>query len=125
MTTPLRVTDVLDRTAKANAARPAYRVKKHGPWETTDWRTYRPQVRRAAKGMMALGLEPGNCVTIIGANSPEWFLADIGAIAAGGIPAGIYATNTGEQCQYIAQHCEARIAFVQNAEQLAKFRAVR
>src|SRR4029079_12447061 len=63
--------------------------------------------------------------TIIGANSPEWFLADIGAIAAGGIPAGIYATNTAEQCQYIAHHCDATIAFVQNAEQLAKFRAAR
>jgi len=125
MTTPLRVIDVLDRTAKTHATRPAFRIKKNGTWETTDWQSYRDQVRRAAKGMIALGLAPGDCVTIIGANSPEWFLADIGAIAAGGIPAGIYATNTAEQCQYIAHHCDATIAFVQNAEQLAKFRAAR
>jgi long-subunit acyl-CoA synthetase (AMP-forming) len=78
-----------------------------------------------AKALIALGVEPGNHVTIIGFNSAEWFIADIGAIAAGAIPAGIYTTNTAEQCQYIAEHCEARVAFVENAEQLAKFRAVR
>jgi len=125
MTTPLRVTDVLDRTVIANAERPAYRVKKNGTWETTTWQQYREQVRRAARGFTALGLEPGGYVTIIGANCPEWFVADIGAIAAGGIPAGIYATNTAEQCQYIAKHCDAQIAVVENAEQLAKFRAIR
>ncbi|HEY9229928.1 MAG TPA: AMP-binding protein, partial [Gemmatimonadaceae bacterium] len=74
---------------------------------------------------ISLGVQPGQHVTIIGFNSPEWFIADIAAIAAGAIPAGIYTTNTPEQCQYIAEHCEARVAFVENVEQLAKFRAVR
>jgi long-subunit acyl-CoA synthetase (AMP-forming) len=122
---PLRVTDVLARTAAAHPDRPALRHKVNGAWQAVTWRDYHDQIRRAARGFMALGLGPGECITIIGYNCPEWFVADLAAIAAGGVPAGIYTTNTPEQCQYIAEHCEARIAVVENAEQLAKFRAVR
>jgi long-subunit acyl-CoA synthetase (AMP-forming) len=120
-----RIIDAFDRTAAARAEHPALYSRRNGRWEPTTWREYRQQVRLAARALIALGVEPGNHVTIIGFNSAEWFVADIGAIAAGAIPAGIYTTNTAEQCQYIAEHCEARVAFVENAEQLAKFRAVR
>ena len=122
---PTRIIDAFDRTAMARAEHPALYSRRNGRWEPTTWREYRQQVRLAARALIALGVEPGNHVTIIGFNSAEWFIADIGAIAAGAIPAGIYTTNTAEQCQYIAEHCEARVAFVENAEQLAKFRAVR
>lgn len=122
---PTRIIDAFDRTAAARAEHPALYSRRNGRWEPTTWREYRQQVRLAARALIALGVEPGNHVTIIGFNSAEWFIADIGAIAAGAIPAGIYTTNTAEQCQYIAEHCEARVAFVENVEQLAKFRAVR
>src|SRR4029079_13855534 len=42
-----------------------------------------------------------------------------------GMPAGIYATNTAEQCWYIAHHCEARVAVVEDETQLGKFFAFR
>src|SRR5687768_3950134 len=121
----LRVPDLLDRSARAYSDKPALKVKRGGGWQTISWREYREQVRLAARALMALGVEPGECVVLIGANSPEWFIGNVGAIAAGGIPAGIYTTSTAEQCKYIAQHCEARVAFVENAAQLAKFRAIR
>ena len=89
------------------------------------WREYRDQVRLAARALISLGVQPGEHVTILGYNCAEWFIADIGAIAAGAIPAGIYTTSTAEQCRYIADHCAARVAFVENEEQLAKFRAIR
>jgi len=96
-----------------------------GQWETTTWREYRDQVRLAARALIALGFDAGEHVVILGYNCPEWFIADVGAIAACGIPAGIYTTSTPEQCRYIAAHCAARVAFVENDLQLAKFRAVR
>jgi long-subunit acyl-CoA synthetase (AMP-forming) len=122
---PTRIIDALDRTALARGDNPALRRKRDGQWETTTWRGYREQVRLAGRAMIALGVEPGEHVVILGYNCPEWFVADIGAIAAGAIPAGIYTTNTPEQCRYIAGHCDARVAFVENDAQLAKFRAVR
>jgi long-subunit acyl-CoA synthetase (AMP-forming) len=122
---PTRIIDALDRTAGARCDNPALRRKRDGQWDTTTWREYREQVRLAGRALIALGVEPGEHVVILGYNCPEWFVADIGAIAAGAIPAGIYTTNTPEQCRYIAAHCDARVAFVENDAQLAKFRAVR
>ena len=119
------VMDVFERTAAEHAHRAALRWKRHGRWETLVWREYREQVRRTARALMHLGVAPGQCVTIIGFNRLEWFLADIGAICAGAIPAGIYTTSTSEQCEFIARHCEAPVAFVENREQLAKFLVVR
>ena len=121
----LRVTDVLDRAAQQWPDRPALRAKHGGEWRATTWRDYRDQARLAARGFMAMGLEPGDAVVIIGFNCPEWFLADVGAIYAGGVPAGIYTTSSAEQCGWIAAHAAARVAVVENAEQLQKFLAVR
>lgn len=90
------------------------RAKKDGRWQTTSWRAYHEQVMLVARGLMALGLEPGSVVVIMAANSPQWFLSAIGTIAAGGIPAGIYTTTPAEQCCYIAEHSDAVIAIVQD-----------
>ncbi len=122
---PTRIIDALERTAASRADLPALYRKRNGTWDSITWREYRRQIRQAARALIALGVGPGEHVTIIGFNCAEWFVADIAAIAAGAIPAGIYTTNTPEQCQYIAEHCAARVAFVENAEQLAKFLAIR
>lgn len=74
---------------------------------------------------MALGLEKGKSVSILGYNCPQWYISNLAAIFAGGIPSGIYTTNSPEQCRYIAEHSEANIIVVENAEQLAKIMKVR
>ncbi|MCA9651462.1 MAG: AMP-binding protein [Myxococcales bacterium] len=119
------VMEVFDKTAKQNAGRPALKVKKNGKWVTTTWREYHEQVVTAARAFVSLGLEPGKGVSIIGFNCPQWVIADLAAIYAGGCPAGIYTTNSPDQCRYIAEHAEAQVAVVENAAQLAKFLEIR
>ena len=121
----LRVMDVLERTARQHGPRPALRVRRQGTWKTWSWNEYRQQVRQVARALIALGTQPGAGVGIIGYNCPEWFLADVGAIYAGLVPAGIYTTSSPEQCEYIAHHCEAAVVFVENKEHLDKFLQVR
>ena len=75
-------------------------------WQQITWIEYLALVRNAAKSFMHLGLERFGCVSIIGFNSPEWVIADLAAIAAGGAAAGIYATNGPDACAYIAEHME-------------------
>ncbi|HYU32108.1 MAG TPA: AMP-binding protein [Thermoanaerobaculia bacterium] len=123
--TPETIMSVLERTARDHGERPAMRVKDGGQWRTTTWKEYREQAWLAARGFLRLGLAPGQGVAIMGFNRPEWFLADVGAIAAGGIPAGIYITNSPEQCQYIADHAEAAVAVVENTHYLDVFRQIR
>jgi long-chain acyl-CoA synthetase len=122
---PTRIIDAFERHARERPDAPALHFVRDGRWDTLRWRDYRDEVRLAARAMISLGVAPGERVTIIGFNCAEWFIADLGAIAAGAIPAGIYTTNTAEQCEYVARHCAARIAFVEDAEQLAKFREIR
>ena len=94
---------------------------EHDAWQQLTWTAYLAVVRRAAKALMHLGLERFGCVSIIGFNSPEWLIADLAAIAAGGAAAGIYATNGPEACAYIAEHSKSSVVVVENEKHLAKF----
>jgi len=109
----------------AHGARPALRVRRGETVVTTTWTQYGEAVRRAARGLVALGVSPGDGVVILASNRPEWFVADLAAMAAGALPAGIYATSTSEQCRYVADHAGATVAVVETREHLDRFLAVR
>lgn len=101
----------------------AYAVKQQGRWQTTNWRTFVGEVRTAARALMTLGLQPGGTVCILGFNRPEWSTLDFAAMAAGGVPAGIYTTCSAEEVAYIVGHAEASVVLVEDAAQLAKVQA--
>src|SRR5688572_10650031 len=115
------VHEVLAETVKRYGDRPALRVKRNGGWRTTTWSEYARDVKRAGRAFIELGVEPGKGIALIGYNSPEWLIADIGAIFAGAMPAGIYTTSSPEQARYITHHCEAKVAFADTPEQVKKF----
>jgi long-subunit acyl-CoA synthetase (AMP-forming) len=119
------VMEAMEATAQKWGSRPALKHKDKGEWKTRTWKEYRDEVRLTARAFMALGLSAGSAVAIIGKNCPQWAIADIAAIYAGAVPAGIYTTNSAEQCHYIAEHAEATIAVVEDQEQLAKFKKIR
>uniref|UniRef100_A0A8C7B750 long-chain-fatty-acid--CoA ligase n=1 Tax=Neovison vison TaxID=452646 RepID=A0A8C7B750_NEOVI len=73
------------------------------------------------KGLLPqLGLERFHGVGIMGLNSEEWVIANIGAIMAGGFSVGILATNSPKACQVIAESSEIDIFVVDNDRQLQK-----
>jgi len=117
--------EAFKETADKNASRVALKHKVGGQWKETTWKDYYQQVRTTARAFMALGLEKGKAISILGNNCPQWFISDLAGVFAGAVPGGIYVTNTPDQCQYIASHSEANIAVVENAEQLAKFKKIK
>lgn len=106
-------------------SRTAMRVKEFGLWRDISWDQYGNKARLTAMGLVALGLEPGDTVAVIGENRPEWLYADIGTMAAGGVTVGIYTTSSAEECGYILQHSGAKIYVVEDEEQLDKALKVR
>ncbi len=119
---------VMQRMAETAASfpeRPAMKYKQDNSWIAISWKEYEAQVRTVANAFAKLGLEAGKAVVVIGGNRPEWLLANVGAIFAGGVPAGVYGTNSPEQCKYIADHSNAQIAVVEDTTQLAKFKEIR
>jgi long-subunit acyl-CoA synthetase (AMP-forming) len=114
------ILEVFEVTAAANAGRPAMARKRGGTWERTTWREYRDEVRCAARALLAFGVGPGRGVVILAANRPEWFVANLAAMSAGGRAAGIYTNSTPEQCRYITEHAEAALAVVENRDSLER-----
>jgi long-subunit acyl-CoA synthetase (AMP-forming) len=101
----------------------AFKWRENGAWREESWEGSARTMRRVARALIALGVPARGAVAIIGPNRPEWVLSAFGAQAAGATPAGIYTTNTAEQCAYIVGHCEAKVAIVHDRAQLAKLRA--
>jgi len=120
-TIPARLFD----QAELRPGTPAYYEKVAGEYAAVSWGEYADQVRRAGKSLVALGFAPGQHVAILGFNRPEWVILDVACMAVGGAPAGIYATNSAEEVQYIAHHAEAQIVLVEDKAQLEKVLSVR
>ncbi|KAJ7326101.1 Long-chain-fatty-acid--CoA ligase acsbg2 [Desmophyllum pertusum] len=118
--TPITVVQGLQRAVRAAPNRTALAVKRNNEWVKWTYLEYYESVRAAAKSFIKLGLERYHGVGIVGFNSPEWLISDLGAIFAGGLAVGVYTTNSPEACHYVAENCEANIIVVENKHQLHK-----
>ncbi|XP_076465017.1 LOW QUALITY PROTEIN: long-chain-fatty-acid--CoA ligase ACSBG2-like [Babylonia areolata] len=122
---PITVVTLVKNTVSRLPNGIAMAVKREGQWVKWTYSQYMADIRKAAKSFIKLGLEPYKGVGIVGFNSPEWFLADLGCIFAGGLATGIYTTNSPEACQYVADSCQANVIVVENNQQLQKILKVR
>ena len=102
----------------------AIRYKEYGVWHRVTWRQYGAEVRKVAAALLEFGLRPQENVAVLAENRPEWLYCHIGIQMARGVTVGIYPTSAPEQIKYLLQHSEARLVFVENAEQLDKILAV-
>jgi long-chain acyl-CoA synthetase len=100
--------------------RVALRRKEMGIWKRISWTEYGTRVREVAAGLLALGLQPGDKVAILGDNRPEWLFSDLGTMTIGGVSCGVYPTSAPEQVAYIVGHSESKVLFVENEEQVDK-----
>jgi long-chain acyl-CoA synthetase len=89
-------------------------------WKETSWKDFGEKTLDFACALLAKGLTKGASVAILAGNIPEWTIADIGAIAAGGVGVGIYPTSSPEQCEYIINHSDSKFVFVDTLKQLEK-----
>ena len=110
----------LFRQAARLGAEPAWFEKTDGRWVPAPWSAYGEQVAGLARALIATGFQPGDRVCILGENKPEWVLMDVAAMAAGGVPAGIYATCSAEEVSYIIAHAEAPVVLVEDDVQWRK-----
>jgi len=105
--------------------KPAYYTRTGGTWVASNWATYAGTSRKVARALITLGFNAGDRVCILGFNRPEWVLMDVGAMAAGGVPAGIYTTSSPTEIQYIAGHTECPVILVEDHSQWNKVKEVR
>lgn len=103
----------------------AMRSKRDGVWRAMTWAESDRIARAVAAGLVSMGIQSGDAVSILSSSRPEWHLADWGALLARAIPVGIYASNSPEQVGYVAAHSESKVIFVEDTDQLRKVLKVR
>jgi long-chain acyl-CoA synthetase len=119
---------VVERFGEHVSNRPevvALRYKSNGTWNDITWKQYGTQVCRAGKGLLALGFEKGDKMSLLSRNRPEWHVADLACLSVGGVTAPIYATNSPDQVRHVIGDSDSEIAVVENFEQLEKVLKVR
>jgi long-chain acyl-CoA synthetase len=118
---------VVEMVLRATAAHdgPALRFAREGEWAEMSYAELGSAAREIARGLIALGIEPGDRVSILSNTRPEWTLVDLGALCAGAVVAPIYHTNSPEECRYVLDHAGSRVVFCENAEQAAKVAEIR
>ena len=119
------IVDRFQQHRRVRPAAPAYYEKLGTAWVPTSWDEYVGQTRTVARALMALGVQPGNVVCMLGFNRPEWAIGQVAAMMIGGVGAGIYTTNSPSEVQYILNHSEAPVVILENEGQWAKIKEVR
>jgi len=118
------IADLLPLAVKKYADKPAQRYKVGDDWVDASYTELGEAVKEVALGLVDLGIQPGDKVSILAHTRPEWTHACFGILTAGGTLVTIYQTNSPEECQYVLEHSDSRAIFAEDGDQLAKVREV-
>lgn len=104
--------------------RPAMRQKDFGIWRTWTWAQVLEEVRAFSLGLAELGVERDDKVAIIGSNRPRLYWSMCAAQALGAVPVPVYQDSVADEMAYVLAHAGAKIAVVENQEQVDKLLSI-
>jgi long-subunit acyl-CoA synthetase (AMP-forming) len=104
---------VYAETVAAAGDTAAHRWLDGGQWRSLSYRQVYDQVRDLTLSLGVIGFQPGEFAVIWSGNRSEATIADYAVMHARGVPVFIYTTVAAEQAAYIAGHCEATVAIVE------------
>ena len=112
------------QSAQTFAGEVAMRVRRDGQWQAITYREMGDRIRRIARALLALDVQPGDRVGIFAENRPEWSLVDFAVLTVGGVTVPIYATNTRPQAAYIVDETEMAVIFTGSQANYDKIQAI-
>ena len=102
----------------SDPARIAMREKDFGIWQEYSWARTWELIMDAAHGLLALGIEVGDRVSIQAEDRPEWVILDLATVAVRGITVGFYPTNPAAEVEYLLTDCGATVHLAEDQEQV-------
>jgi long-chain acyl-CoA synthetase len=118
------IADLLPLAVEKYGDAPAQRFKVGEEWADRSYTALGEVVKEVGLGLIDLGIQPGDKISILAHTRPEWTHACFGILTAGATLVTIYQTNSPEECEYVLHHSDSRAIFVEDAEQLAKVREI-
>ncbi len=98
----------------------ALREKDFGIWQEYSWEKTWDLIELAAHGLLALGIDVGDRVTIHAEDRPEWIILDLATVAIRGVTVGLYPTNPLAEVEYLVGDCTPKVFFAEDQEQADK-----
>src|SRR3712207_5075584 len=119
------IADMMGLDAERYGDRTAVKYKRDGTWHDASFAELGGIVSELARGLIDLGLQPGERVALLCTTRPEWTYADFAITSAGGVVVPIYPTNSPSECAWVAGNSESRFVVCEDASQVAKIAEVR
>ncbi len=118
--------EMLKETVQRRQQNAAYRwFTTIGQTDEISWEGFYAQVRRAARALIALGVEKGDKVAILSYSCFRWVLCDMAVASIGAQTVGIYHSLPGPDVCYILAHSDSVIAFVEDQVQFEKLLGIK
>lgn len=96
-----------------------YQRQVDGAWTDVTCAQAADEIRSAALGLIALGVQSGDRVCIFSATRYEWAIFDLAILSVGAVTVPIYETSSAEQVRWVLQDSEAVVAFAETDEHAA------
>ncbi len=122
---PRSAVDMWNRRVAKTPTRTAFRFHDGADWKVMTFAEADVATREIAAGLVAAGLVPGDRVCLLSQTRLEWALCDVAILLAGGVTVPIYASNTAEQCEFIARDAGAKLVIVEDDQQRDKIGSIR
>ena len=84
-----------------------------GAWTDVTCAEVAAQIRSAALGLIAHGVQAGDRVAILSATRFEWMILDYATLSVGGVTVPIYETSSAEQVRWVLEDSGAVLAFTE------------
>ncbi len=108
------------KATKYGNDRVAMREKEFGIWRPITWQDYLENVKYLALGLISLGLEEGDKVSMIGDNRPEGLWAEMATLCARGIGVWLFRDCLIDEVKYIIDHSDTKFIFGEGQEEVDK-----
>ena len=92
-----------------------------GEFESLSAAVVLEKVQNLARGMISLGIKPGDAVAIMAPTSGQWVMLDFAIYACGAVCVPIYDTSSAEQVQFIIKDAKLKFFFAKDLATAAKF----
>ena len=98
----------------------AYEYKNNGQWVKVNWNEATELASFVAYGLWKLGLKKNDMAAILSTTRYEWIISDMGILTLGAVTIPVYPTLLEKNIEYILNHSESKIIFVEDDQQLKK-----
>lgn len=90
-----------------------------GSWTDVSCAEAAAQIRAAARGLIAKGVNPGDRVAVLSATRYEWAILDLAILSVGALTVPIYETSSAEQVRWVLTDSGAVLLFTETDQHAA------